>query len=221
MCEKRFSERFLNWLGMGTFSAYASLSGYTFMAARSTEELAEAFRIRCQVYMEAGYIPEEQCRHGEMYDEYDNHSVVFVAYWRKQPVGTIRLTPLKYGSPVLDLFNVLELPPQGSTMEIGRFAVLPRARETGRVAALGLVQAIYRYSCQEGVKWWIGYTPRHILRSFGRLFRYEVVPVGELSESHKKARESMRGYFERYGERIVVFRSKVADVTSWRWISNK
>lgn len=214
-CHQGLFNRIAHLFGTITLDLFVRGHGYTIKIANDDKSLMDAAFIRYAVYSEAGYIDSAQYPSGAMKDEYDNHSVTFVAYHNDHPVGTIRLTPLALGSPVMDLFNLLEVPPLNQTMEIGRFAVLPQAR--GGIASLGLVHEIYRYSCGHDVQWWVGYAPRHVLRRFRKVFRYDTLPIGPLTPRNAEARQKMPGYFQRYGNRIVVFRSKVSDVINWRW----
>ena len=207
-------------LALKHFELYARFQGYTFQIAKDATELEAIYRIRWKVYSETGYISSETFRGQRMVEQYDEWSVNFVGLYHGEPVGTIRLTPLSKGSPILKTFVVEAWPDPERSMEIGRFAVLPEVRHT-RMVALGLVGQMSMYSLQEKVEWWVGFAPRPLLRMYKHLFRYEVIPTlpsGEREEATR--RETVPGYFERYGKRIVVFRSRPEWITPWRWMQS-
>jgi len=205
-------------LALKHFELYARLRGYTFQIAKDATELEAVYQIRWKVYSEAGYIPPETFRDRRMVDKYDEWSVNFIGFYHEKPVGTIRLTPLSKGSPILNAFVVEKWPDARSTMEIGRFAVLPEVRHT-RIVAVGLVGQMSMYSLNQKIGWWVGYAPRPLLKVFRWLFRYEVIPTLPVGEREQAIRaKTGPGYFGRYGKWIVVFRSRPEWITPWKWM---
>ena len=204
------------WYGLKSFEIYARSQGYVFREARSKQDLEAVYQIRWKVYKEAGYISPQAYPEQRMSDRFDAWSINLVALYGGKPVGTLRLTPLEKGSPLLDLFAVKELPEYYRTMEIGRFAVLSEARSS-RMVAIGLIGKMSEISLRKKIEWWVGYAPHPLLKTFRKLFRYEVLPTLPVGAKEKAARQSMAGYFQRYERWLVVFQSRVEWVTSWRW----
>ena len=204
------------WYGLKSFVWYARLYGYTFRVARSATDLEAVYHIRWKVYQGTGYILAEAHPHQQMKDEYDAWSMNLLACHRGKPVGTLRMTPLDKGSPILELFGVEQWPKPSKTIEIGRFAVLPEVRK-GRIVALGLLAKMNEWSLRSGVEWWVGYAPRPLLKTFYEMIRYEEIPVLPVGEREKAARQKMAGYFERYKKWLTVFRIRTDWVTTWKW----
>ena len=204
------------WYGIKSFMWYARTHGYTFQVARDERALNAVYRIRWNVYADAGYIAREEYPEQYMEDQYDKWSVNLLASYQGTAVGTLRLTPLSKGSPILDLFRVEQWPTLDKSVEVGRFAVLPEGRN-GRVVALGLLVKMSEWALSEGVEWLVGYAPRPLLKSFYEVAVYKEIPTLPLSERERKARQKMVGYFKRYERWLVVFRIKMDWIRSWRW----
>ncbi|MGD1876719.1 MAG: PEP-CTERM/exosortase system-associated acyltransferase [Kiloniellaceae bacterium] len=111
--------------------------------ATEPEEIAEAFRLRYQVYcLDRGYESADSCLGGmekDFYDEYALHSIL-----REQTseavLGTVRLVlppagptwfagmPLADYAP-LEAIEAIKRLPRGTTAEVSRFAITRSARE--------------------------------------------------------------------------------------------
>ena len=204
------------WYGLKTFEIFARSRGFAFRIAQDAAELEAVYWIRWKVYTEAGYISRGAYPDKQMSDRFDRWSVNLLALYKGEPVGTLRLTPLEKGSPVLELFVVPKWPEPTRSVEIGRFAVLGDARK-GRMVAVGLVGKMTEVTLRWQKEMWVGYAPRPLLQMFRPLFRYEILPTLPIGERERAARRAMAGYFERYGKRVVVFQSKPEWVTAWRW----
>jgi len=211
-----FLQSWRQWYGLKSFEIFAYLQGYTFRVAQSLSDLEAVYQIRWEVYREAGYIHPASFPDRRMKDRFDEWSFNLLAFHKEKPVGTLRLTPLYKGSPILELFSVAKWPDPQRTMEIGRFAVLAEERRS-RLVALGLIGKMTEWSLKNHFDWWVGYAPHPLLKTFRPLFRYEVLPTLPLGEREKQARQVMAGYFKRYEKWLVVFQSRVEWVTSWHW----
>lgn len=119
--------------------------------ATEPEEIAEAFRLRYQVYcLDRGYESADNCLEGmekDFYDEYALHSLL-----REQTseavLGTVRLVlppagptwfagmPLADYAP-LEAIEVIKNLPRGTTAEVSRFAITRSAREILRESRTG------------------------------------------------------------------------------------
>ena len=204
------------WYGIKSFTWYARARGYTFRVARKAADLDTAYHIRWKVYEDAGYVIGKEYPHQRMKDQYDAWSVNLLAFYRGKAVGTLRLTPLSKGSPVLELFRVEKWPEPSKTMEMGRFAVLPEARGE-RIVALGLLVKMSEWALREGIEWWVGYAPRPLLKTFHAVARYKEIPVLPAGERERVARQKMAGYFKQYEKWLIVFRIRMDWISAWRW----
>ncbi|RMF15392.1 MAG: hypothetical protein D6758_09830 [Gammaproteobacteria bacterium] len=151
-------------------------------------------------------------------DGFETHSLSFLACYKGQPAGTLRLTPLHLGSPLLRLFNTRVPTDPTATAELGRFAVMPAFRKQGRLVTAGLTAAMFLASVRLGIRWWVGYTPEGLLRSFSQVFDARPLAQPSPDSEHLQARSSMPGYFERYEHQLVCFHAPVASASPAGWL---
>ncbi|WP_369603000.1 GNAT family N-acetyltransferase [Hahella sp. SMD15-11] len=195
-----------------------AMSGYRFCVARKVHERRVVFKMRWQVYRHAGYINETTHPERVLRDAYESHSMSFLAYYKGKPAGTLRLTRLDKGSPIQSLFNINVSLPHEKTAELGRFAVLPEFRTQGRWVTMGLTIMMYLASLRQDVRWWVGYTPEGLLRSFSQVFDARAIPQLQPEPRHLSARKSMPGYFQRFDNCIVCFMAPVSSANPTGWL---
>src|SRR5690606_39116870 len=85
------------------FYALAARRGYRFVQAEGALRAA-AYRLRREIFVEAGYIGADEYGEAGFIDRYDPHSVVFLALHHGMPVGTLRLILPRPSTQVLDQY---------------------------------------------------------------------------------------------------------------------
>ena len=204
------SNLLLNW--------YPKLLGYTFRRAVTEKDFEIACSIRHAVYTKCGYLAAGEQWENKFHDKYDDISVTFLAFYKRTPIGTIRLTNTRQGSPVFEHFNIInaEALMSEACWEIGRFAVLEEYRKSRRFASVGLIGMCYYHSLANDIHRWVGYGPHYILKSFMLFTKPKTLPLGVLSEAHQEARQVLSGYFHKHGDHLVVFSINIAKTKPWR-----
>ena len=207
----------LESLSLKAFNLWAKSRGYLFGLASAPAEIEQALSCRRQVYLDSGYIKPGGNQTGQNADPDDMHAAIFFARWQDQCAGTMRLIPYCEDLPTLRLFNT-RLPAwadRKASAEFGRYAVAHSFRGRERYASLGLAGACYQHSLRTGIRWWIGYAPVALLESFGAFIPgWQVLPEESPDERHLSARESLAGYFSRYGSTVKPF---IIDVWQITW----
>lgn len=123
-----------------------------FRLAEGQEELEATYRLRYEVYcLERNYLPPEQFPHGLEHDEFDEHSVHFVAYeenCHKELLGCFRLIlPNRHGLPIHTHFSLHDPSSElGRTVEMSRLIVAPSSRSITHHVFMGLMKQVYIYS---------------------------------------------------------------------------
>ncbi len=127
-------------------------SGILVKQVTSEKELSDVFRVRYRVYcLERGYERLEDYPNGLEMDEYDPHSIHFIAYVDSLPIGTARLIlPNALGFPVERYCNadIRAISPDiNEAAEISRLAVSAEASRDlsisrGLITA-GLIREMY------------------------------------------------------------------------------
>lgn len=143
------------------------------------EERQAMFRLRFDTYCtQLGWIDPSQCPERQESDEYDSRSLHFIALEEGQVVGTIRL--IRQGSSPLPIETAFSTPQiedleveslKGVVMgEVSRLIVSSNNGCPRHALSLGLIQALFRRSLQEGVTHWLQAvdTKSHrVIRSMG------------------------------------------------------
>ncbi|NPA27196.1 MAG: GNAT family N-acetyltransferase [Chloroflexi bacterium] len=134
------------WRAFALYVLYQSLlqvRGYRIRLAQTDQERDQVYRLRWQVYTEAGYLDPARFPDGRFRDRADAVSFSWLAWWKGEPVGTVRATPLKYGiAPVFEYVHDLEevRAIQDRALELGRYAIV-RAHRKGLIGAGLLLRA--------------------------------------------------------------------------------
>ena len=201
------------------FNRWAASQGYHFKQATQPADLERALLCRQNVYLESGYFDARNQGAKPAPDPDDKQSAIFFALWHDQCVGTARLTLFRQGFPTLRLFNT-SLPAWADgrqTAEFGRFAVRREFRGNARFVSLGLAGALYQYSIRTGIRWWIGFAPISLMKSFeGFIHDWQILPEQPPGENHLSARESLAGYFAKHGSSAKPF---ILDLRQLTWFS--
>ncbi len=209
------SRSLANRVGYHVIKRLWAHKGYEFRIARTEEEIAAANKLRESICSTVGY-PSDL---SDFHDKYDNHSVIFVCYYRDKMAGTLRLVD---GSncPTFALINV-NLPenvPIQETVELGGLAVERSHRGKGSAILIGLLNAAYSYSRANDVASWLVFSCMRQYRLFkGINESCETLKQHTPEPFHLKNREVIGSYFEKQGANLQVY---VFDLTKVSYYQN-
>ena len=182
--------------------------------ASTPQDFADAFSIRWEVYEEQNYIARDDFPDKKFSDEYDAHAVHFLAYKKgKVNAGARIIQDSGIGFPIEKYFNV-QLPKHlHNIVEISRLAISREERGGQRGTMMKLLLSMYFWSKEHGISQWYMYMPPQLSRSIEKFgVSISEIPYGILTEQNLKARESLKGYFERVDARPYTL--SVADITN-------
>ncbi len=172
-----------------TTSVNAARNEFSVEVARNATLVAEAFRLRHQVYcIENTY---EAGRNGLEQDEFDSNARHIVLRRRStaEVVGTVRVVLPGRTLPIHGVCTPASLHslPWHKTGEISRFSLSKARRvgsgEAGGMMRLGLMQGILRVSQEAGLTHWCAVMERSLLRLLQTTAIY-FQPIGPLVEFH-------------------------------------
>jgi len=179
------------------------LQGIEIKIAETPEELEEVFRLRFEVYKNEDYIDPKDYPDGRLTDEYDKHSVSFLAVKNNEYVGTVRLVKNSdLGFPTEHAFNILEFPPnflQAKTACLSKFCVTKKYR--GSLVSMGLLKKALKYSQEKGITYWLFDTTAKLANFFETITGVHLTPLpeGPIGSEQIKARAGIaKRYFERF-----------------------
>ncbi len=174
-------------------SVSAAREDYVTEIADTPDRLAEAFRLRHQVYcIERGY---ETSQNGMETDGFDGNArhVVLRRRADREVVGTVRVVlPSRrpgFGLPLQQVCDpsVMAQLPLATMGEISRFALSKERRagtgEAGVFMRLGLMQGILQVSQEAGLTHWCAIMERSLLRLL-QATAIHFQPMGPLVEFH-------------------------------------
>lgn len=179
---------------------YARLwvKGYKWGQASTAEELRAVYKLRYDVYLEAGYIkPNSE----ELWkDEYDENSVNFYIKDKEGIyVGAIRLTlGSGKGMPVESYFNLKKkIVGRDHVVEPTRLVIKKEMRGGKRYLMFALGSLIYQYSRKKGITHWYATLPPKLASSFTRFgVEFRKLEQDTPTAKHLEARKEIAGYFE-------------------------
>lgn len=183
------------------FFLIAKIFGYTFKIVQNDNELDIAKELRFKIYSAENYIDSELYPEKKLTDKYEPHSVSFVAYHFRKPVGTVRLVKdSEFGFPTENLFNIPKAKDRENTMEISRLGVLPKYRsKLHRFVMYGLAIIIFKYSLDNGVKYWIANMPDKLTNSFKKFgAEFEKIKEDQPTPYNLEQRKIIQKYFQRF-----------------------
>src|SRR5687768_16198309 len=93
--------RLFDRLALGLFAPWARLQGYRFVVAATPEQVADARRVKGDVYAPLGIAPVPDL--AEWSQKYDAAAQPFVAYYRGRAVGTLSLLDVSRASLLFDV----------------------------------------------------------------------------------------------------------------------
>jgi N-acyl-L-homoserine lactone synthetase len=116
-----------------------------------TREKDELFRLRYQVYcQEKQWLKEVDYPDGREIDEFDPHSVHFLALKDNWVVGTVRaIFPSELGLPIINSFGITVPEHVIHYVEISRLAVAKEAR--GLELTMGLLHTLFAWCLERGI----------------------------------------------------------------------
>jgi N-acyl-L-homoserine lactone synthetase len=114
-------------------------------------EKDELFRIRYLVYCkEKQWLKKDDYPDGREIDEFDTHSVHFLALKNNSIVGTVRaIFPSSLGLPVINTFKITVPEHVIHYVEISRLAVIKEAR--GLELTMGMLHTLFSWCLENGV----------------------------------------------------------------------
>jgi hypothetical protein len=153
-----------DWLAFLLFAPWAWLQGYRFVEATTPEQIADARRVKGEVYAPLGIAPVADL--AEWGQRYDRAAQAFVAYHRGRAVGTLSLLDTTVASVVFDV--VPPLLPSGverpRVWEIGRLGIAAGSRGRSHIVLIGLLRAMCLFSRRRGIDHWVAFSTRTVYR---------------------------------------------------------
>jgi N-acyl-L-homoserine lactone synthetase len=152
-----------------------------FRRPRNKEEECEMYKLRHRVYKEVGYFSDTNGK-SEDIDEYDKHSVYFIACANSKVVGTVRLIKdSPDGFPCEKEFTISGLPgaiKREEIVEVSRLAVEHTAVTFDHRIMLGLIKCIHDYSREHGIRYWYAAIDNRLFKAFAK-FGFAFMPLGK------------------------------------------
>lgn len=121
-----------------------------FRIAKDEKEIELCYYIRFKAYEDTGYVTIDDHPDMKISDEYDKHSILFLALKDKKGIGTIRVTPdSEEGFHMEHYCDLSELRKNSiNLLESSKVVVLPEHRSNGFIM-LGLANIVYSYMKKE------------------------------------------------------------------------
>jgi len=202
MVVKRYSCYISTELTWRLYQTALFIEGYRIQLAHTKEALQEVYYLRGEVYASQGYFPSTFASKG-LHDDFDPISISWLLRWHEQAVGTIRVTPLKFGKAIIFRYF------QGAeefvgkrkdvSVEVGRLALLKEHR--GGFLPLALLLVAYRWSLRHGYRYLIWGGGSWLYRWIRR-----IVPDIEMKEVGvtEMGLAELGGYFHKYRPRVYI-----------------
>ena len=114
-------------------------------------EMDEILRLRYQVYSkEKQWLKADDYPDGREIDQFDAHSVHFLAIKNNKVVGTVRaIFPSESGLPIINIFGITVPEHVIHYVEISRLAVAEEAR--GSEVIIGLLHTLFSWCLESGI----------------------------------------------------------------------
>jgi hypothetical protein len=151
-------------LALASFAPWARLQGYRFVLAATPQQMADARRVKGDVYGEMGIAPVAEL--AEWGQKYDAAAQSFVAYHRGRAVGTLSLLDISRASLLFDVVPVT-LPPgvdRARVWEMGRLCIVPASRGRSNIVMTGLLREMCLFSDRRGIRHWVAMSTRVVYR---------------------------------------------------------
>lgn len=182
--------------------------GFTFFEAKSEKERERVYRLRFRIYAAAGHIDPIAHPDGLLQDEYDDLAIQLLAVDRaRREVGTLRIVLDSAAGFPIERVLAFEAPPipRKQLVEISRFSIVPECRGGSHEVVLGFAQLLYESIRDRRITHWLCFMPvafRDSLEVIG--YPHQELAMRPLSTAHERAREPLRGYFERQDVRAYL-----------------
>lgn len=147
---------------------------YTIEIAKDKSLMADLYKFRYRMYcLVDKLLNKEKFPRGYEIDDYDEHSVHFVALDKeKRIIGTVRIIKNSvFGLPTAKEFNLenkLKNLPSKKIVELSRFIIAPGYRKS--LLLLDLCKAIYFYSKENSIKYYLGCVEKWFLKKIEKVF---------------------------------------------------
>ncbi len=158
-----------------TFNVIAAQKGYQFKKVNTQKEIDDA----CQVYNEEAFSFPDELK--DKVSSYKKSAINFVAYYKDEPVGMVRLGDPKIINRPFELYGV---DVTGEHYEIQSLVVKKEFREGTQFVMLGLFKAMYVYSRRQGIISWSSCGARNVyltIRRFCKNISVEEVDFGAIN----------------------------------------
>ncbi|MEZ4279436.1 MAG: GNAT family N-acetyltransferase [Myxococcota bacterium] len=182
-----------------------------YRVTRSTTHLEnlEIFRFRYRVFLESGFIAQNDYPSSSLTDEFDADATqIAVRDGHGQLVGVTRFVgPSRLGFHTQTVFD-LELPPidERRIGEFGRLAVHPDHRGSGRLVMMAMLKAVFECMIENRTTHVLAFLPTLLADSFSKLgCKACTLITREPSERVLRNRESMKGYFRSQRPQPVLY----------------
>jgi N-acyl-L-homoserine lactone synthetase len=147
---------------------------YTIEIVKDKGLLADLYKFRYKMYcLVDKLLNKEKFPRGYEIDDYDEHSVHFIALDKeKRIIGTVRIIKNSVlGLPTAKEFNLenkLKNLPSKKIVELSRFIITPGYRRS--LLLLDLCKAIYFYSKENDIRYYLGCVERWFLKKIEKVF---------------------------------------------------
>lgn len=147
---------------------------YKIILVKNNDQLKKSYRFRYHLYCEVEKLLKKEDYPNKLeFDKFDEHSIHFVALDNNDNiVGTIRLIKdSELGFPTEEEFNLKEIMKKDNrkkTIEVSRLMTTKEYRKS--FLSNDLYKAIYKYSNQNNIEFWLGCVEIWLLKKIKAVF---------------------------------------------------
>lgn len=167
--------------------------------AETKEEIDQARALAWEVYvLEEHYIDSNFFPKKIFEDDFDKHSIYFLALDKNKPIGTVRLvfnSNLRF--PIEKLYTLKNLSiKRNKIAEISRLIVKKGYREKD-IISLGLTKKCFEESLINGIEGWYAFFPIKLKKHFEKYgIKFTELQYQDPTPQQQKNREPYRFYFQ-------------------------
>lgn len=173
----------LDCLALLLFDLLAFAKGYRFVQVRTPEQ-GRHFEL---VYEEEGVSFPVDIK--EKLNQYKEGTVRFIAYYKNQPAGVVRLGNPKIANRPFGLHGV---DPEGRHFEIQSLVVSKDFRDGSQFVMLGLFKTLYCYSLSHGILSWIACSNRNVFLTIRRFIKNVQIIAVDFNDNAYPASRCLR-----------------------------
>lgn len=166
---------------------------------------SENFHFRWKIYLEAGYIDQQDFPNQQLRDEYDEDSFHVLAFKNNNLIASVRfILPMKGKLPTERVFNLIDFNiPRNKMGEISKLCLEKEYRRTniGNYVFLSLMAEIYKFMKRNKMEYVLIGVPEFLKKSFEKtdFVQYiKEIPTGPLESEHLEERKTAKKYFEKF-----------------------